>query len=265
MINWIKRGLRGWYRNLPRTEMGDISWMRYFRRLIIRTALWFFGLTIGITLLYRFVPVPITPLMVIRLFEQGFDSERSVRLSKDWVRIDEISPHLQLAVVCSEDQDFLEHEGFDFTAIKKAYTYNKTHKKKRGASTISQQTAKNVFLWPGRSWIRKGLEVYFTLLIELLWDKERIMEVYLNIIEYGDGIYGAEAAARQFYSKPAKELNRPEGAMLAAILPGPLHMSPVNPSPDVRKRQAWTMRQMRYWKGQIDYEDPNTPGNDGKK
>ncbi len=264
MLNWIKRGLRGWYRNLPRNEMGDIHWMRYLRRLAIKCTLWFFGLTIGFTLLYRFVPVPVTPLMVIRLFEQAADSERSMRLSKDWVPIDEISPHLQLAVVCSEDQEFLEHEGFDFSAIKKAYKYNKTHKKKRGASTISQQTAKNVFLWPGRSWIRKGLEVYFTFLIELLWDKERIMEVYLNIIEYGDGIYGAEAAARHNYGKASKDLNRPEAAMLAGILPSPLRLSPTSPTADLRTKQHWIMRQMRHWKGQIDYEDPNTPDNKKK-
>ncbi len=264
MLNWIKRGLRGWYRRLPRTEMGDIDWMRYLRRLVIKCALWFFGLSIGFTLLYRFVPVPVTPLMVIRLFEQAGESERSMRLSKDWVPMDEISPHLQLAVVCSEDQEFLEHEGFDFNAIKKAYKYNKTHKKKRGASTISQQTAKNVFLWPGRSWIRKGLEVYFTFLIEFLWDKERIMEVYLNIIEYGDGIYGAEAAARHNYGKAAKDLNRPEAAMLAGVLPSPLRLSPTNPTPEQRTKQQWIMRQMRHWKGQIDYEDPNTPDNKKK-
>lgn len=265
MLNWIKRKLRAWYRDLPRTEAGDISWMRYFRRLVIRLTLWFFGLSIGTTVLYRFLPVPFTPLMISRLFQQAGDAERSVRLEKDWVSIDEISPHLQLAVVCSEDQEFLEHEGFDFNAIKKAYKYNQTHKKKRGASTISQQTAKNVFLWETRSWLRKGLEVYFTFLIELIWSKERIMEVYLNVIEFGDGVYGAEAAAQHFYHKSAKELNRPEAAMLAGVLPSPLRLNPSNPTPDLKTKQQWIMRQMRYWKGQIDYEDPNTPTTPGKK
>ena len=199
--------------------------------------------------------------MITRLFDQAADSERSVRLKKDWVSVDEISPHLQLAVVCSEDQEFLEHEGFDFNAIKKAYKYNKTHKKKRGASTISQQTAKNTFLWETRSWLRKGLEVYFTFLIELIWSKERIMEVYLNIIEFGDGIYGVEAAAQHYYNKSAKDVNRAEAAMLAGVLPSPLRLSPINPTNDLRNKQQWIMRQMRHWKGQIDYEDPNTPTN----
>ena len=251
--------LRRWYWKLPRTESGDIQWMRYARRLILKITLWFFIISIGSTVLYRFLPVPITPLMLIRLIEQAGESDRSMRLEKDWVSIDEMSPHLQLAVVCSEDQEFLEHEGFDFNAIKKAYKYNQTHKKKRGASTISQQTAKNVFLWPGRSWVRKGLEVYFTFLIEVIWSKERIMEVYLNIIEFGDGVYGVEAAALRNYNKSAKDINRPEAAMLAAVLPSPLRLSPINPTADLREKQSWIMRQMRRWGGQLDYEDPNTP------
>ena len=251
--------LRRWYWKLPRTESGDIQWMRYVRRLILKITLWFFIISIGSTVLYRFLPVPITPLMLIRLMEQAGESDRPMRLEKDWVSIDEISPHLQLAVVCSEDQEFLEHEGFDFNAIKKAYKYNQTHKKKRGASTISQQTAKNVFLWPGRSWVRKGLEVYFTFLIEVIWSKERIMEVYLNIIEFGDGVYGVEAAALRNYNKSAKDINRPEAAMLAAVLPSPLRLSPINPTADLKEKQSWIMRQMRRWGGQLDYEDPNTP------
>lgn len=259
MLNPIKRMLRRWYRELPRTETGDIQWIRYFRRLILKIILWFFVISIGSTVLFRFLPVPVTPLMLIRLMEQAGESDRSMRLEKDWVSIDEMSPHLQLAVVCSEDQEFLEHEGFDFKAIKKAYKYNQTHKKKRGASTISQQTAKNMFLWPGRSWVRKGLEVYFTFLIEVIWSKERIMEVYLNIIEFGDGVYGVEAAALRNYNKSAKDINRAEAAMLAAVLPSPLRLSPISPTADLREKQAWIMRQMRRWGGQLDYEDPNTP------
>jgi monofunctional glycosyltransferase len=259
MGNFFSNTARKWYRNLPRDEAGSIRWKIYARNLVLKTALWFLGLTIGFTLLYAVVPVPITPLAVQRFFEQMFDGERDIRFHKDWVNLEQISPHLQLAVVCSEDQEFLEHDGFDFEAIQKAYKYNKTHKRKRGASTISQQTAKNVFLWETRSWLRKGFEVYFTFLIELFWSKERIMEVYLNIIEYGDGIYGCEAAAQHFYNKPAKDLNRYEAAMLAAVLPSPLKRSPKAPSQEVLTRQQFVIRQMRMWGGKIDYEDPNTP------
>jgi len=209
--------------------------------------------------LYSFLPVPATPLMFVRMFEQMGDSQRDVRWEKDWVPLSEISPQLQLAVVCSEDQEFLEHEGFDFEAIEKAYKYNKSHKKKRGASTISQQTAKNVFLWPARSWLRKGLEVYFTFLIEMIWSKERIMAAYLNVIEFGDGIYGAEAASRRYFGKSAKDINRQEAALLAAVLPSPLRYSATNPQPNVREKQQWILSQMRMWGGKIDYEDPNTP------
>ena len=251
--------LRGWYRGLPRAENGKVLWGRYFRRFVVRLVLWFFGITIGVTLLYRFLPVPLTPLMVQRCFEQAGAPDRDVRLNKDWVSFSSLSPKLQLAVVCAEDQEFLEHEGFDFEAIEKAYKYNKSHKRKRGASTISQQTAKNTFLWPARSWIRKGLEVYFTFLIELLWSKERIMTVYLNIIEFGDGIYGAEAAAQYFYKKSARDLNTQEAAMLAAVLPNPLKRSVVKPSNEVRQHQQWIISQMRMWGGKIDYDDPNTP------
>lgn len=258
-MNFIKNGLRRWYRSVPRTETGQIRWGYYFRRLIFRLTLWFFGITIGATLLYSFLPVPVTPLMLLRCWEQSGDAKREVRLEKDWVSFENISPKLQLAVVCAEDQEFLEHEGFDFNAIEKAYKYNKSHKRKRGASTISQQTAKNVFLWPSRSWIRKGLEVYFTFLIETFWSKKRIMTVYLNVIEFGDGIYGAEAAARNFYNKTAKALSTHEAAMMAAVLPSPLKRSVKRPSSLVRNRQQWIISQMRMWGGRIDYEDPNTP------
>ncbi|MCC6279585.1 MAG: monofunctional biosynthetic peptidoglycan transglycosylase [Saprospiraceae bacterium] len=244
--------------------MGNPLWGRYLRRLVVRITLWFLGITVGLTLLYTFLPVPITPLMIQRTWEQVWDSEREVRLDNYWVPLNELSPHLQLAVVCAEDQDFLEHEGFDFEAIEKAYKYNKTHKRKRGASTISQQTAKNVFLWPNRSWLRKGLEVYFTFLIETIWSKERIMSSYLNVIEFGDGIYGAEAASQYYFKKSAKNINRHEAALLASVLPNPLIYKVDQPSNDVRKRQQWILSQMRMWGGKIDYEDPNTPKKVGK-
>jgi monofunctional glycosyltransferase len=258
-MNFLARILRRIYRTIPQDAQGRLLWGRWLRRLAFRASLWFFGLSIGFTLLYRFVPVPLTPLMVQRCFEQAWDSDRSVRLKHDWISFGELSPQLQLAVVCAEDQDFLEHEGFDFEAIEKAYKYNKTHKRKRGASTISQQTAKNVFLWPGRSWIRKGLEVYFTFLIETLWSKERIMTAYLNSIEFGDGIYGAQAAARHYFGKDAKSMTRQEAALLAAVLPNPIIYRANAPDNHVRQRQNWIVRQMRYWGGKIDYEDPNTP------
>jgi monofunctional biosynthetic peptidoglycan transglycosylase len=258
-VNFFARTLRRWYRAIPQDEAGRLLWGRFFRRLLWKFALWFFGLTIGITLLFLVVPVPLTPLMIQRCFEQASDDKRPLRLYKDWVSFENLSPHLQLAVVCSEDQEFLEHSGLDYRAIQKAYRYNKTHTRKRGASTISQQTAKNVFLWPSRSWLRKGLEVYFTFLIEMLWSKQRIMTVYLNVIEFGDGIYGAEAASRHFFGKHARDLTRQEAALLAAVLPSPLRYSASRPSGFVRQRQQWIVRQMRRWGRGIDYDNPNTP------
>jgi monofunctional glycosyltransferase len=252
--------LRRWYRSIPRDAAGNLHWSRWFRRLLLRLILWFFGVTIGLTLLYAIAPVPFTPLMVIRTFQQAKSPERDLRWRKDWTPLSQISPHLQLAVVCAEDQQFLEHEGFDFKAIEKAYKYNRTHKRKRGASTISQQTAKNVFLWPTRSFLRKGLEVYFTFLTEMVWSKERIMTIYLNVIEFGDGIYGAEAAAQHFFKKSAKALNRQEAALLAAVLPNPLIYHVDNPSALIREKQQKIISDMRRWGGKLDFEEPNTPG-----
>ena len=206
--------------------------------------MWFFIISIGLTIIYRFVPVPITPLMVIRLVEQTFDSEKEVRLSKDWVPMSEISKHAPQAVFAAEDQKFLFHKGFDFEAMEKAWENNKKGKRIKGASTITQQTVKNVFLWPGRSYLRKGLEAYFTVLVELLWSKERIMEVYLNVIEMGDGIYGIEAASQTYYDKPAAKLNRSQAAMIAAVLPNPIRWNPIKPTGYIKGRQSWILRQM---------------------
>ena len=213
-------------------------------RLIWKTFMWFFILSISSTLIFRFVPVPFTPLMLIRCVEQA-TSGKKIKLNKDWVAFKDISPYLPLAVMASEDQQFIEHYGFDFGAIEKALKYNKKGKRIRGASTISQQTAKNLFLWSGRSWIRKGLEVYFTGLIELFWSKERIIEVYLNIIEMGEGVYGAEAAARTYFNKPAKTLASGQAALIAAILPNPRKWSAANPSAYILRRQQWILSQMR--------------------
>lgn len=192
----------------------------------------------------RFVPVVATPLMFSRSAEQLSDRERDFRWEKEWMSLDKISKNAVRAVLASEDQNFLEHNGFDFIAIEKAMEHNKVSKKKIGASTITQQTAKNVFLWQGRTWIRKGLEAYFTVLIELFWPKDRILETYLNVIEFGDGIYGIEAAAQHYYGKSAAVLNKNEAAMLAAILPNPLKYNALQPSRYLQKRQKRIMRQM---------------------
>lgn len=213
-------------------------------RFLFKIALWFFIISIGLTLIYRFIPVPVTPLMVIRLWEQAWDEKKDVRLYKDWVSIDNISKHMPQAVYAAEDQKFLEHNGFDWKAMEEAWEKNKKGKRIKGASTISQQTAKNVFLWPSRNLIRKGLEAYFTFLIETIWTKERIMEVYLNVIEMGPGIYGIEAASQTFYNRPASKLTRQQAAMIAAVLPNPIRWSPAKPTGYIRGRQSWILRQM---------------------
>ena len=170
--------------------------LRFFGKLVF----WCVVLSIGLVVLFKYVPIPATPLMVIRYFE---NTNETNNWKHDWVSIDKISKNIQLAVICSEDQKFLEHSGFDIEAIEKAYEHNKKGKRIKGGSTISQQTAKNIFLWPDRSWLRKGLESYFTFLIENIWTKERILEVYLNSIEMGPGVYGVEAASQYWFKKPA--------------------------------------------------------------
>lgn len=218
--------------------------VRRIVRLIWKAVLWFFGLSIVMVIIYRFVPVPITPLMVIRLVEQAFDSNKELRLSKDWEPISNISKNAPQAVIASEDQKFLDHNGFDIQAMEKAWENNKKGKRVKGASTITQQTVKNVFLWPSRSYLRKGLEAYFTVLVELIWSKERIIEVYLNVIEMGDGIYGIEAASQAYYKKPALKLTRSQAAMIAAVLPNPIRWTPTKPTNYIRGRQSWILRQM---------------------
>ena len=183
--------------------------------------------------------------MFIRMAENIADG-KTPKLKKNWEPLSDISPHLAMAVIASEDQNFTEHFGFDIEAIQKARKYNvkKKGRKVRGASTITQQTAKNLFLWQGRNWIRKGFEVYFTFLLEVFWSKERIIEVYLNIIEMGDGIYGAEAASLAYFNKSAANLTRREAALIAAVLPNPRRWSPSKPSNYIQRRQQWIMRNM---------------------
>ena len=222
-------------------------------KIILKVIVGFLILSIATTLLYRFVPVPVTPLMLIRCVEQKQDG-KNMKLSKDWKPLEEISSHLQLAVVCTEDQNFLLHYGFDFKALKKAMLNNEKSKKIRGGSTISQQTAKNVFLWNGRTYIRKGFEAYFTLLIETAWSKERIMEVYLNVIEFGDGIYGAEAASQHYFKKSAAKISREEAAILASLLPNPrVYGRNVNGN-YIQSRKLWVLQQMRFWGGKLDFD-----------
>ena len=207
----------------------------------------FFSTSILAVVIYRFLPVYLTPLMVIRCFQQVGEGE-SIQLHHHWVSLDQISPHLPVAVMASEDQRFLLHHGFDYDAIEKAAQHNLRGGKKHGASTISQQTAKNVFLWPGRSWTRKGFEVYFTALIELMWSKERIMEVYLNSIEMGDGIYGAEAVAQWHFGTTAKELTKRQCALIAVSLPNPRRFNSAEPSRYMLKRQRRILHEMKFVK-----------------
>lgn len=230
------------------------EYLQKFLFFLLAVLKWFFILSIFSVILFRFVPIPFTPLMIQRCVEQFMD-DKPIKLKKDWVSFEELPNHLQLAVVCAEDQNFIDHMGFDLEAIEKAVKHNKKHKRTRGASTISQQTAKNVFLFPSRSWVRKGFEVYFTFLIELFWSKERIMTVYLNIIEMGDGIYGAEAASNIFFKKSASKLNHSQSALLAAILPNPLRYKAKNPGPYVQRRQQWVLRQMGHWDYRLKYGD----------
>jgi len=186
--------------------------------------------------MYKYINPPITPLMAIRCAEQLSKGEKLI-LKKDWTRIEEISPNMVKAVIAAEDNLFVTHNGFDKEAIEQAIEYNKKGKKIRGGSTISQQTAKNVFLWPSRSYIRKGLEVYFTFLIEFAWGKERIMEVYLNVIETGKGIYGVEKASFIYFQKSSATLTAGQAALIAAALPSPRRYSITNPGPYMRSRQ----------------------------
>lgn len=215
--------------------------LRFFKKITILL----FLLSVLSVIVLRFVPVYFTPLMGIRLFEQVRD-KKDLKLHHTWVKYDNISSNLKLAVIASEDQLFFQHKGFDKKQIKKAIEDNKRGKRRRGASTISQQTAKNVFLWPQSSWIRKGLETYFTVLIELLWSKDRILHVYLNSIEMGNGIYGAEAVANHHFNTSANKLSQSQSALIAATLPNPLRFSSKNPTAYMYKRQASILQQMRY-------------------
>lgn len=226
-------------------KKGSTSFMGKAIRVLFQIILWFFGISLFLVVLFKFVPVPFTPLMAIRAIENKLDG-KSMVCSHDWEPLERISVNLQKAVIASEDGTFLTHKGFDFNAIQKAMDSNEKGKKLKGGSTISQQTAKNVFLWQGRSYLRKGLEAYFTVLIELIWGKERIMEVYLNSIEMGDGVYGAEAASQHWYQKSAANLTAREAAGIAAILPSPRRFKATNSSSYIERRKNRIMKHMSY-------------------
>lgn len=233
------------------------SWGRRIWKFIRNLFIIFFLGSIIWVVIDRFVPVYLTPLMVIRTTESIFSGEKP-KNDKGWIPIEEISPNMVQAVVASEDNLFLQHHGFSFKDIDKALKHNQKGKRIRGGSTISQQTAKNVFLWPDRSWVRKGLEAYFTVLIELTWSKERIMEVYLNVIEMGDGVYGVEAASMQYFGIHASQLSKAQAATIAACLPNPRKYDAKNPSPYIVRRKSQIMNIMGKIQ-KIDFKHPETP------
>lgn len=218
---------------------------QYLKILVAKAVLYFILVTVLWVVAYRFINPPITSLMILRDIERKSDG-KDFKIDKKWVNYKAMSPYMGRAAIAGEDQKFIHHYGFDMTAINRAYHANKSDTTKvKGGSTISQQTAKNVFLWPGRSWIRKGFEVYFTVLIEMFWSKQRILEVYLNVIEMGDGIYGAEAASQSYYGKSCRDLTRTEAAMIAACFPNPIKWTPVHPTKFIRHRHFLIMRNIR--------------------
>lgn len=203
------------------------------------------GLSVLQVLALRFIDPPFSAFMAGRQFDAWVAGDWRFRVAYDWRDLDAIAPSLPVSLVAAEDQNFASHSGFDFKAIEKARTNNARGRKVRGASTISQQLAKNLFLWSGRSWVRKGIEAWYTVLIEVLWPKHRIIEVYANVAEFGDGIYGAQAAARSFWGKDAARLSSTESARLAAVLPSPKRYSAARPGPYVQRRAQWIERNVR--------------------
>ena len=228
------------------------------RRRLWKWLLWLPLLFVAATALQvallRFIDPPTSAFMLARQGEAWRQGDWGFRVAHDWRDLDEISSYLPMAVIAAEDQNFASHTGFDLKAIEKAIDHNARGKRVRGGSTISQQVAKNLFLWQGRSWLRKGLEAWYTLLVELMWPKQRILEVYVNVAEFGDGIYGAQAAARSYWGKDASRLTAAESARLAAVLPAPRRYNARNPGPYVQRRAQWIQRQMRQLGG-ADYLD----------
>lgn len=221
------------------------------KRLLLRVLLVVVAFWGGGILLFSFLPVPFSAVMVERQLSAWLSGDFSYVAHSDWVSMDEISPWMALAVVAAEDQRFPDHWGLDVEAIEKALSHNEKHENRiRGASTLSQQTVKNLFLWDGKSWLRKGLEAGLTVTTEAVWTKRRILTVYLNIAEFGDGIFGVEEASQRYFHKPASRLTMSEAALLAAVLPNPIRYKAAAPSGYVRNRQAWIMRQMQQLGGE---------------
>ena len=227
-----------------RREPEQRPWWRRLLRWAALGGAGFLGASILLVLILRFIPPPCSALMVQRQVSAILDS-KPCKCRQRWVSLAQIAPCMGVAVMAGEDQNFPEHGGFDRDAIEKALAHNEKSRRKRGASTISMQTSKNMFLWESRSWPRKGLEVYFTLLLETAWSKRRILEVYLNIVEFGDGVYGVEAASRKFFGRSAATLNPAQAALLAAVLPSPRRYRADAPNGYLRGRQEWILRQMR--------------------
>ena len=226
--------------------MAKPGWVRkWLKRLLVWLPLWFCLLSVGQVLVLRWVSPPFSSFMAIRSVSAWSGGDTGFRVAYSWRGLEAVSTQLPLAVVASEDQRFPVHHGFDVESMRKAYENNRNGRKVRGGSTISQQLAKNLFLWGGRSYVRKALEAWYTGWIELLWPKRRILEVYVNVVEFGDGVYGAEVASKRFFRKPAKSLTRSEAARLAAVLPNPKRYSAANPGPYVKRRTAAIERQMR--------------------
>jgi monofunctional biosynthetic peptidoglycan transglycosylase len=222
----------------------NIGIVRLVLRIVKLVVIVFIAASLFGVLLFKFVNPPFTWLMIQRGFERKADG-KDWKIDKQWVDFDQIADPMKRAAVAAEDQSFLENHGFDFKAIERAIQKNAKSKKLIGGSTISQQTAKNVFLYPGRSFVRKGFEAWFTVLIEAFWTKKRIMEVYLNVIEMGDGIYGIEAASQAYFHKPASQLTRRQSAAIAVIFPSPLKWSATKPTRYLRHRQYLIMKNMR--------------------
>ncbi|ASV57109.1 Monofunctional biosynthetic peptidoglycan transglycosylase [Lelliottia jeotgali] len=229
-------------------KRSPVGWVKriLLRAVLVLAVFWGGGIA-----LFSILPVPFSAVMVERQLGAWLTGDFSYVAHSDWVSMDEISPWMGLAVIAAEDQKFPDHWGFDISSIEKALAHNERNENRvRGASTLSQQTAKNLFLWDGRSWVRKGLEAGLTLGMETVWSKKRILTVYLNIAEFGDGVFGVEAAAQRYFHKPASRLTISEAALLAAVLPNPIRFKANAPSGYVHSRQAWIMRQMRQLGGE---------------
>lgn len=237
--------------------------LRQFKLITIKLVLSLFLLSVVWVLVYRWVAPPVTLHMIQRRAEAGAAGKENSAIRYTYVSLEEMSDQLPLAVVASEDQLFLQHAGFDYNAIADAFKRNQKGNKIRGGSTISQQVAKNVFLWHGRSYLRKAVEAYFTFLIETLWGKQRILEVYLNIAEMGDGVFGVEAASQKYFHKPAADVKRQQAALLAAVLPNPIRFSAARPTPYVLGRRVRIARAMSRLGGTI-YIQTILPENEKK-